>query len=400
MTLSPTTLNRLVRAADAEVRSATEGAVGLPGVVAGLTDEHQTRYLGCSGVRAAGEPEQISTDAVLALYSVTKSLTATLALQLADDGQLDLDAPAADYAPRLTKIGVLDGFDNDGSPHIRPPRTPVTTRQLLTHTAGFGYDFFDANLAAATRALQLPDIATARIEALDTPLLFDPGTRWSYGMSLDWVGLVIEGLTGRRLGTVMNERLLQPLGMRDTGFARDEQMLARAASIHVRTADRGLKALRRPAQPDAPAMDMGGQGLYSTVGDFLRFIRMWLNEGRADSGEQVVRADTVRAATRNHLGDLAVTPLPGVNPRLTHDVDFFPGVDKGWSLIGMVITDDAPTGRPAGSPGWAGLANLYFWIDRSNGLGGLWATQLFPFGDPAALRAALDFEKAVYRALH
>ncbi|MGC5247312.1 serine hydrolase domain-containing protein [Gordonia sp. DT219] len=389
MSTPPPDPERLAHAADAQLRAADVSR--LPGVVAGVTTADETVHLGAAG--------PITTDAVLALYSVTKSLTATVALQLVDDGVLDLDAPAARYEPRLAGVAVLDGFDDDGTPHLRAPLSAPTTRQLLTHTAGFAYTFFDADFTRVARALGLPDVATGTVESLGTTLMSDPGTRWEYGTNLDWVGLVVEGVTGRRLGDVMTERLLAPLGMSDTAFARDADALARVAPLHARMPDGALKALRIPTAPDTPPVDMGGQGLYSTVGDLLRFLRMWLRDGRTDDGEPLLRPETARAATRNQLGTLRVTALPGVDPRRTLDAEFFPGITKGWNLLAMTNERDAPTGRRAGSYGWAGLANVYFWIDPAVGVAGAWATQVFPFADPSAMAAALDFETAVYRAL-
>ena len=375
------------------------GPSGLPGVIAGVTTTAETQCVAARGEKSTGTGEPIATDAICSMYSVTKSLTATVAVQLVDDGLLDLDAPAAEYEPRLRDVAVLAGFDGAGAPILRAPRTAITTRQLLTHTSGFGYTFFDEDTSRAAKALSVPDVATGSIESLRTPLVFDPGSAWLYGIGLDWVGLVIEAITGTRLGTVMGERLLTPLGMRDTTFARDEAKLERAATIHARMPDGSLKPLRRPTAPDTPAVDLGGQGLYSTVGDLLTFLRMWLAGGRSDDGEQILHPDTVRSATRNQLRSGAVTALPGVDPRRTHSMEFFPGIAKGWSLVGMTNEQDAPTGRSAGSFGWAGLANIYFWADRRAGIAGVWATQLFPFGDPAALSAYLQFEKAVYDSL-
>ncbi|HCS57736.1 MAG TPA: 1,4-butanediol diacrylate esterase [Gordonia polyisoprenivorans] len=381
--------DRIARAADDWLRSTDTSA--LPGVVTGVSTAEQTVHLGSVG--------PIATDSVLALYSVTKSLTATVALQLVDDGVLDLDAPAAEYEPRLAGLTVLDGFDDDGTPRLREPASIPTTRQLLTHTAGFAYAFFDADFTRVARVQDLPDVATGTVESLGTTLMFDPGTRWEYGTNLDWVGLVIEGITGDRLGDTMTQRLLTPLGMSDTAFARDGAALARAAVLHARLPDGSLKALRAPTAPDAPPVDMGGQGLYSTIPDVLRFLRLWLRGGRTEDGEQLLRPETVAAATADQLGDLQVTALPGVDPRRTRDAEFFPGIAKGWNLLAMTNETDAPTGRRGGSYGWAGLANVYFWVDPSSGIAGAWGTQLFPFADPTAMSAALDFEAAVYRAL-
>ena len=393
--MTDATVNDLAQGAAAQL----DALADLPGVVAGVTTASETVYLDACGPRTAGESEALSTDAVLALYSVTKSLTATLALQLAQDGALDLDAPSSEYAAELADLGVLDGFDESGTPLTRPVRSAPTLRQLLTHTAGFAYTFLDEEQQRVVAARHLPDIATAKRESLDTPMLFEPGSKWEYGVNLDWAGLVIEAATGRRLGEVMTERLLAPLGMNATTFARDEALVGRAATIHARKPDGTLKPISRPSGPDAPAVDMGGQGLYSTVSDFLTFVRLWLNDGRTDSGDQLLSPETIASASLNQLGELSVTRLPGINPRLSHDVEFFPGIPKGWNMIAMTNESDAPTGRPAGAMGWAGLANLYFWIDRRNAIGGMWATQLFPFCDPIAFKAAQDFESAVYRSL-
>ena len=141
---------------------------------------------------------------------------------------------------------------------------------------------------------------------------------------------------------------------------------------------------------------MGGHGLYASIGDYMRFIRMWLNDGAGERG-RVLKAETVRMAERNHLDGQKVVGLPGVIPALSNDAEFFPGMPKGWALTFMINNEPAPTGRPAGALAWAGLANLFFWIDRQNGMGGFWATQILPFGDPTSFVGYLDFETATYK---
>ena len=129
---------------------------------------------------------------------------------------------------------------------------------------------------------------------------------------------------------------------------------------------------------------MGGHGLYGSIGEYMKFIRMWLNDGAGPHG-RVLKRETVESAVRNGLqAHQAVTMLPGVIPTLSNDAEFFPGLKKSWCLTFMVNDEDAPTGRPAGAIGWAGLANLFYWIDRKNGFGGYWATQILPFGDPTS----------------
>ncbi|MDY6807859.1 MAG: serine hydrolase domain-containing protein [Actinomycetota bacterium] len=393
----------IVAATESAVADATSGSPRMAGVVAGTTSNERLLSLAAGGVRAIdshpGSPDAMTTDSVFALFSTTKTITATVALQLVEDGTLDLDAPAAEYSPRLGNVAVLEGFDGAGNPQLRAPRSAITTRQLLSHTAGFGYDFFDGAYHRLTREHGVPGIISATRESLATPLLFDPDTAWRYGSNVDWAGLVVEGVTGQRLGSVMSERVFSPLGMSDTAFTLSWEMSDRRALMHHRTPDGGLRTNRKWALPAEPDLHMGGHGLYSTARDYLTFIRMWLNDGLSDAGDQILRPATIEMAERNQLGARRVTRLPGVIPALSHDVEFFPGVPKTWGLAAMINEEDAPTGRPAGSLGWAGLANLYFWIDRRTAIGGFWATQLFPFFDPTALDAYLDFETTVYRTL-
>jgi methyl acetate hydrolase len=196
---------------------------------------------------------------------------------------------------------------------------------------------------------------------------------------------------------VCKTRIFEPLGMTDTTFTLTDSLRSRLADVHARNADGSLAPMGFEL-PSPPDVDMGGHGLYSTVGDYMRFIRMWLNDGAGEHG-RVLKAETVQMAEKNHLGELKVTMLPGVIPSLSNDAEFFPGLPKSWALTFMVNDEQAPTGRPAGALGWAGLANLFYWIDRKNGFGGFWATQILPFGDPVSFVGYLDFETAFYNSL-
>jgi methyl acetate hydrolase len=384
----------IAAAADAVVRGAVPG---VPGVVAGITDHERDLYLGCSGVRDLGTGAQMTTDSVFAIFSTTKAITGVTVLQLVEEGRLDLQTPASQYVPELGDVQVLDGFDEAGAPVLRAPKRPITTEHLLLHTAGFGYDFFNEQYHRLATEHGQPSVVTASRASLRTPLLFDPGDEWEYGSNIDWAGQVVEAITGQRLGEVMQERVFGPLGMSDTGFRLTDAQRPRRVTMHQRMDDGG------PVPTDFelpdPEVDMGGHGLWSTVPDYLRFLRMWLNDGAAASGTQVLRPETVELAVANHLGELKVKGLPGVIPTLSNDAEFFPGLSKSWSYTFMVNDEEAPTGRPAGSIAWAGLANLYFWIDRRNDVAGYWATQLFPFADAASVGGYLDLETATYRAL-
>lgn len=383
--------------ADDILQQTVSATPGVPGVVAMVTDRDGNLYEGAAGVRRLDRPDPMTTDSIFALFSTTKAITSTAALQLVEDGRLDLDAPASRYAPHIGALQVIDGFEPSGEPRLRAPKRDITTKDLLLHRAGFGYDFFNETYRRLAEEQGQPSVITASKAALTTPLLFDPGAKWEYGSNIDWLGQVIEGIAGERLGQVFQKRIFEPLRMTETGFELTETTRKRLAGMHQRLPDGTLEAndFELPANPE---VHMGGHGLYGTVGDYMRFIRMWLNDGRGEHG-QVLRPETVAMAERNHLGDLKVTMLPGVIPTLSNDAEFFAGQSKSWSYGFMVNDEQAPTGRPAGALGWAGLANLFYWIDRKNGLGGYWATQILPFGDPASFGGYMAFESKAYQSL-
>jgi len=383
--------------ADAILNRVVTSEPRVPGVVAMLTDRHRNIYEGATGKRRLDRDAAMTTDTVFGIFSTTKAITGTAALQLVEEGKLDLDAPAKTYLPEIGELMVIEGFDANGEPKLRAPKRDVTTRMLLLHTAGMGYDFFNEHYNRLAQEKGQPSVITASKASLRTPLLFDPGDKWEYGSNMDWCGQVIEAIAGKRLGEVFATRIFEPLGMQETTFELTDALRARVAGMHARNADGSLAPMdfELPSQPE---VHMGGHGLYSTVGDYMRFIRMWLNDGAGEHG-RVLKAETVRMAAQNHLGDKKITMLPGVIPSLSNDAEFFPGLSKSWALTFMVNDDEAPTGRPAGALGWAGLANLFYWIDRQNGFGGFWATQILPFGDPVSFVGYMDFEAAFYSSL-
>jgi methyl acetate hydrolase len=376
----------------------THGPLRVPGVVAMITDRRQNVYQGAAGQRQLGEADPMTLDSVFCIFSCTKAITATAVLQSVEQGRIDLDAPAKNYAPEIGKLQVIEGFAADGAPILRAPKSDITTRMLMLHTAGFGYDTFNETYFRLVQEQGLARGITSSRAAINAPLLFDPGEKWEYGVSMDWAGQVVEGVTGKRLDQVIREQIFEPLGMNDIGFVLRPDMLNRLAKIHQREADGNLTPLPDFVLPQEPEVFMGGHGLYATVGDYMRFIRMVLNDGQGAHG-RVLKPETVAMMEQNGLGPLKVGGLRGVIPTLSNDVEFFPGLSKSWGYSFMINDEQAPTGRPAGALGWAGLANLFYWIDRRNGLGGFWATQILPLGDATSFVGYMDFETTAYQSI-
>ncbi|GAC1413315.1 MAG: serine hydrolase domain-containing protein [Candidatus Velthaea sp.] len=389
----------LKEAADAVLRSSVEphdGSDGVPGVVAMATDRNANIYEGSAGKRELGAAQPMTTDTVVCIFSCTKAITGVAVMQLVEEGKLGLDDAAKRYVPEIAEIQVLEGFDAANEPKLRPPKSDITVGQLLLHTAGFGYDFFNHDLIKYGEKKNVPSVVSSTMASLRSVLLFDPGERWEYGSNIDWAGKVVEGVTGKRLGDVMRERIFEPLGMHDTGFKISPAMRPRRATIHHRGTDGKMAPAPELELPQEPEQHMGGHALYSTVGDYMKFIRMILNDGLAPDGQRVLKAETVAKMASNGLGPLKIKALPGAIPSLSNDAEFFPGMPKSWGYTWMINDEDAPTGRPAGELAWAGLANLYYWIDRKNGIGGFWATQILPFVDQVSVPGYLQFETAVY----
>ena len=384
-------------ALDAILAQSTQRHGGVPGVVAMATDRDGNFYEGAAGTRELGQDKPMRTDDVFAIFSTTKALTGTCVMQLVEEGKLCLDDPAGKYVPEIDQLQVLDGFDADGQPRARAPRRAITLNDLMLHTSGLSYEFFSSDDLQYRTAHGIPTVVACNFDSIRTVLLHDPGAAWNYGVNIDWLGLVVEQQRGKRLGAVMAERIFGPLGMKDIGFGLSESMRGRRVTIHDRAADGKLTPLPDLALPDPPPMDMGGHGLYATVGEYMKFIRMVLNGGGGPHG-RVLKAETVDAMGRDGLAPMGLSTGGWTTSiaSLSNSGEFFPGTPKGWAYTFMSNRERTPSGRPADSLMWAGLANCYYWIDRASGIGGYWATQILPFQDAASYPGFVEFETAVY----
>lgn len=367
------------------------------GVAAAVITRDETLYTGAHGARTLGASAAMDLDTVMLLASMTKPITSAAAMQLVERGKLSLDGPAAAVIPELGLLKVLQGWDTNGAPQLRDAKGQVTLRHLLTHTSGFTYEIWNADMECFYRTQNIPGILTGQKAALRVPLCFDPGTRWEYGIGTDWVGQLVEAASGLSLGDYFQRNITGPLGMDSTAFKISTAMRTRLAGMHVRGADGTLSVIPLETVQD-PEFQSGGAGLYSTANDYLKFMRMILNAGRGN-GNQVIKPETVALMSRNAMGPLRVTRLSTQNPFFSSDVEFFPGVPKTWGLGFMINESPAPTGRSAGSLAWAGLANTYFWIDPTRNIAGLAMMQTLPFVDPRTLDVFYGFEKSVYASL-
>jgi CubicO group peptidase (beta-lactamase class C family) len=308
-------------------------------------------------------------------------------------GRLELDQTVASVLPAFGELQVLTGFDGD-RPLLRPPVRQATIRNLLTHTAGLAYMFLNENMLRYHQVTGTPDPLSGLRACLGLPLVDDPGTRWEYGINVDWLGQVVEAVSGQTLDAHLAEHITAPLGMTDTTFSPSDAQRQRLMAVHARTPDGGLAAtdLDLPAQPE---FWPGGHGLYATAGDYCRFLRALLNGGELE-GARILRPETVDLALSDHLGGIALPEvIRSTMPELSNDVPSLP-VKATWGLGFHLYLEDLEGMRRAGTGDWAGIFNSYFWVDRTQGVAGVFLTQVLPFFDARVVELLVGFEQAVY----
>jgi methyl acetate hydrolase len=319
-------------------------AKGVPGVVALAAADGGVVYEGAFGSRDLAVGPAMTLDTVFRIASMTKAVTSVAAMQLVEQSKLELDKPIGAVVPELASAQVLEGFDSAGAPRLRPAKRPITLRHLLTHTAGFGYEFFSTEVLRYLEVTGAPSVFTGRLAALDMPLLFDPGERWAYGINTDWVGRTVEAVSGTPLDAYFRERIFAPLNMTDTGFALTGDQQARLAGVHQRRPDGSLEPVAMPAADRE--FSSGGGGLLSTGRDYLNFLRMLLHQGRFGA-VQLLRPETVALMSQNHIGDLSAGVIKAAMPQISNDVDLFPGMTCRHGLGFLISPEPGPNGRSA-----------------------------------------------------
>lgn len=350
----------------------------VPYVVAMVATPDGVAYQGAFGA---------DKDAIFAIASMTKPITSVAVMQLVEAGKVKLDEPAATYLPELAAVQVLDGQT------LRAPKTPVTVRHLLTHTSGFAYEFLNKALLDYVAQKKVASVMAGGDGFLKAPLVLDPGQRWVYGINTDWLGRLVERVSGQTLDAYLRQRVFEPLGMNDTYFNVPQEKQARLLKHHHRLEDGRLE--EDPPSPMAPVVFFsGGGGLYSTASDYLTFARALMAGGQAGKA-RILTAESVALMGRNQIGELERRSAPSLMPQLLKDAPLPGRPDKfgyGFALNSSALEK----GRGANTLSWAGIHNTFFWIDREKGLCAVLMTQMLPFLDDGPKAVMDDFERAVY----
>lgn len=368
----------------------------LPGIVAAAATRDGRVFSGAYGDVDRGAGIAARPDSLFVIASMTKAVTTIATMQLVELGLIALDQPAADLLPRLATVQVLDGFDADDRPRLRAPRTTMTVRHLLAYTAGFAYPQWNADIKRYMAATGVPQVLSYDEHALDQPLVSDPGDRWQYGINSEFLGKIVEAVSGERLDRYFQRNIFDPLGMTSTTYVIPADQRHRLAKVHVRDGD-AMTPIEL-ALVDEPGFYPGGFGLFSTAEDYLRLTRMLLGGGVLE-GRRLLGEQTVAELARNQMGGAKAVPMRSCDAFWTRDVDLLPGDDPQWGLGFQLNTRATPEGRAPFSLSWAGACNSFYWVDPARGVTGVFMAALVPFCDPRALAAFRAFEAAVYAAV-
>lgn len=355
----------------------------LVGTLAAIGKGQEAPVFFGAGVQSNDAPTPVGPDTLWRLYSMTKPVTGIAAMLLIEDGKMTLDQPIADFLPLFAKMNVQNTPDGSIT-DVRPAKGPITVRQLLTHTAGLGYNIIqkgpikkaydDAGIVGG-QASRLPipgfaDVKPApslaamadRLAAL--PLVYEPGTKWSYSIGIDLMGRVIEVVSGQAFDAFLKARLFDPLGMSNTGFMVGAQDVSRFTSNYAPFG--GALIPFDPAANsiylDPPPYPFGGGGLVSSARDYDRFLAMLLGEGET-GGVRVMQPETARLAMSNLLSD-----------SVDRKGSFIDG--EGFGAGGRVSLPTSPGGE--GIFGWAGAAGTIGFVHRGLGYRAAGYTQIMP----------------------
>jgi len=375
----------------AAIDEAMRGAIArkdIAGVVAMAADRKGVIYQGAFGVADLGEARPVKLDALFRIASMTKAITSTAAMQLIEQGRFGLEDPVEKYLPQFAKLSVFESFDGaTGAYRLRPATKAVTVRHLFTHTSGLGYPFTNPTVR---------DFKPRAGEEYPVgPLVFEPGERWLYSTSTDWLGRLVEKVSGQSLEDYFRQHIFMPLAMADTFYFVPKDKEARLVTVNRRIADGSIG--KEPVQPPTSGFTpIGGGGLSSTAYDYLRFTRALLNGGELEGG-RILSAGSVALMGQNQIGALGVPAQKTALPDRSDDFSFIADGRDKWGLGFLITADAVPSKRSAGSLSWGGINNTYYWLDPTRGITGVILMQFLPFADRKALALYDAFERGVYQ---
>ncbi|KAJ5198916.1 Beta-lactamase-related protein [Penicillium cf. griseofulvum] len=387
---------------------------GIPGATVVVVDKDGNELFAHSaGKRGTGSEDPMTLDTIFWIASCTKMLTGVACMQLVEQGILKLDdgEQTEGLCPELKSLEILQP---DGT--LEKKKHAITLRMLLTHTAGFGYTFFNERLRQWSYPVGLDEFS-GRIEDMKVPLLFQPGEGWEYGVGIDWAGIALERATGLTLNDYLQRNIFVPLGIKDMSMIPNQDMRSRLAYMNNRKPDGTLgprdHLLRAPLVVDleddaeiARVFNSGGGGIFAKPQEYCKVLAVLLNDGTCPrTGSKLLRKETIDEMFSNQIPQFpnySRQGIPAAKPDLTNPIpELYPvngNPPQGWGLTFM-LSNGGPTGRSISTAHWAGLPNLWWWADREKGVAGIVCTQVLPFGDAQVIGLWATVEAMIYKAL-
>jgi methyl acetate hydrolase len=370
-------------------RALEQGTV--PGVVAIVASRNQVLYYKAVGMKDVAGQKPMTMDSIFRIASMTKPVTSAAIMLLQEQGKLRLDDPVSKYLPEFKDREVIAGFNSaDASFTTRKASREILIRDLLSHTSGLAYSFSNPIVG------QLQQKTGKQAE--DLPLLYDPGTKWTYSGSTKVLGRVVEKVSGLPLDRFLDDSFFKPLGMMDTSYAVPANKRDRVVTTHARNSG---KLNETPNTAIVASAVAGDGGLSSTAGDYIRFLQMLLNDGKFQ-GRTVLSKTSIRAMTQNQIGSVVMETQPAASPNLTRPFPVAPSAGRDKFGFGFEITASNKENTNLRSPGsyaWAGIFNTHFWVDPQRRIAAVFMVQVLPFYDDSVMKLYQDFEETIGKNL-
>ncbi|KAI4242170.1 MAG: hypothetical protein L6R40_004213 [Gallowayella cf. fulva] len=362
----------------------------IPGCVFCVVNKHgKVLFEHASGRQGAGTQARMTLESIFWIASCTKMICGIAAMQLCEQGKISLDDAdkIEELCPELKEIRILKSVNEQGKPELIDKKTRITLRMF--------YSFFNENLRQWGQPFGCDEFSGLQKDVLDSPLLFEPGTKWEYGVGIDWAGTVIERISGMSLDDYLQKNIFQPLGIKNISFFPSDEMKNNLAHMHQRDTNGNLRArnhlLRRPLVVTGDEVkrtyNSAGAGCFAQPAEYCQILATLLNDGVSPTNStRILSQASITEMFTNQIPqfpNFGRQDIPAAKPDLTNPIpDMYPQPPEqpqGWGLTFMLTLHPGPTGRGANTAWWAGLANLYWWCDREKGVAGMCASQILPF---------------------
>jgi CubicO group peptidase (beta-lactamase class C family) len=382
----------LSQAGAAEIDSIVQRAVQqrtVPGVVVAIANKDRILYYKSFGLMDVAREKPMTNDTIFRIASMTKPVTSAAIMMLVEQGKLKLDDPVSKYLPTFKDREVISTFNAADAQYTTKKATQeVLIRHLLTNTSGLAYPFSnDTSNRLQQKTGKPPE---------ELPLLYEPGTRWTYSSSTKVLGYVVEKITGTTLDKFDEEKIFRPLQLQDTFYTVPPAKMNRVVTIHRRENGK-LIEVANTDKLESPVA--GDGGINSTAADYIKFLQMFLNDGKAGSAT-LLKKESIAMMTKNEIGDVIVQTQKTTDPLRSLDFPIGAGRDKfGFGFQIATSNKENPNLRSPGSYTWAGIYNTHFWVDPKRQITGVIMMQVLPFYDESCMKVYQDVEAAIGKNL-